>query len=307
MSFHQKTEAAANGKWKGILQTFGIPASSLTGKHTLCPLCQSKDNFRFDNKEGRGSYICTCSAGNGMQLAIRFTGKSFPEVASQIDQMVGNLKVDAQPRAEITDEDRRKALRSVWSNTAPVAPGDLAHRYLEARGVAQLTYPAALRFGAALMDGEGGVRPCMVAVVVDCEGKPVSLHRTFLRPDGKAKAEMDAPRKLMPGELPAGACVRLSDFTGGALGIAEGIETAMAASAIFDMPVWSSLNASLLAKWVPPEGCDELAIFADNDPKFGGQAAAYSLAHRMAKKGLHVTVHVPKIAGADFNDEMRTK
>ena len=303
MSYHQRTTDAAKGKWKGILLQLGIPAESLTGKHGPCPLCGGKDRFRFDNKDGRGSYICnTCGAGDGMKLATSFTGKSFTVLAPQIDDMLGNVKADAPGRPAMSDDDRAKALRAVWVATSPVTEGDLAHVYLSCRGVGELIYPKALRFGSALMDGEGGMRPALVAIVADYEGKPATLHRTFLRPDGKAKAEMTAPRKIMPGELPDRCAVRLSEFTTGALGIAEGIETAMSASALFDMPVWAAINATMLAKWWPPEGCDEVAIFADNDAKFGGQAAAYTLAHKLAVKGIAVTVHTPATIGTDFND-----
>jgi len=144
----------------------------------------------------------------------------------------------------------------------------------------------------------------MVAMVgVPGLAKFVSMHRTFLKPDGSGKAEMAAPRKLMAGELPDGACVMLSEYVpGGPLGIAEGIETAMSASALYDMPVWAAINTTLMSKWQPPEGCAEVAIFADNDQKLGGQAAAYGLGHRLSVKGIDVTVHVPGRIGADFND-----
>ena len=301
--FHERTANAAKGKWKGILLALGIPETALRDKHGPCPVCGGEDRFRWDNKEGKGTFICNvCGAGDGMKLAISFTGRPFTEVAAKIDDLLGNVKPDsAQPRREMTDEDRLQALRAVWSETRPISQDDLAHKYLTARNVGELIYPKALRFGV-LRDGEGGVRPCMVAIVSDHSGKPVTMHRTFLRPDGLAKAEMQAPRKLMPGPLPDGSAVRLSDFTTGTLGIAEGIETAMSASALYQIPVWASINAAMMAKWVPPEGAEEVAIFADNDPKFGGQAAAYGLAHRLAVKGIPVTVNVPAFVGSDFND-----
>ena len=317
MSFHEKTSHAAKGKWRGILLELGIPSDSLTGKHSKCPLCGSRDNFRWDNLEGRGSYICTCGAGDGMKLALEFTGEGFSSLAPRIDAMLGNLKPEpAGRKVEVSDEDRKAFLRSTIAETQPVTQGDLVHRYLEARGVGERIYPPALRFGPKMRDGEGGVRPCMVALVgvygaQDDHGrqKYCTLHRTFLNTDGTGKAEMPAPRKLMPGELPDGACVMLSEWTGsGPIGIAEGIETAMAASALFDLPVWAAINATMLAKWTPPPGADEVAIFADNDPRFGGQAAAYTLAHRLstAKATRHMTVNVqlPRAVGTDWNDEL---
>jgi putative DNA primase/helicase len=303
MTFHRRTADVAKGKWRGILMSFGLPENCLKDKHGPCPLCGGNDRFRWDNKEGKGTYICgQCGAGDGINLAMAYTGQTYREICDQIDGMVGNLKVEA-PKPTMTPEKRRDVLRDTYRATQPIQPGDLAHKYLESRHVDELIYPAALRFAPKLRDGEGGLRPAMIAMVgVHGEAKPVSMHRTFLAADGSAKAEMGAPRKMMPGELPEGACVMLSEYTGGPLGIAEGIETAMSASALWSLPVWSAINANLLEKWTPPEGCTEVAIFGDNDPKFGGQAAAYSLAHKLAVKGIHVTIHIPQMVGTDWAD-----
>ena len=65
-SWHVNTSQAAKGKWKGILLTLGIPAEVLVPKHGPCPLCGGKDRFRWDNKEGQGTYICnSCGAVTG--------------------------------------------------------------------------------------------------------------------------------------------------------------------------------------------------------------------------------------------------
>lgn len=301
--FHEKTVDAARGKWRGILLHLGLPEASLRDRHGPCPLCGGKDRFRFDDKEGRGSYFCNaCGAGDGMKLAVEYTGKTFREVASMIDGIVGNLTPET-PKPEISEESRVDALRNTYRATSPVEPGDLVDTYLTHRGVDRGVYPETLRFGRAIRDGDGAVRPAMVAMVGrPGRGKFDTIHRTFLKPDGSGKAEMASPRKMMPGSIPDGACVQLSNYTGGPLGIAEGIETALAAGDLFEMPVWAALNSGMLKKWWPPEGCDEVAIFGDHDAKYGGQSAAYELAHRLAVKGIAVTVHLPDIPGQDWND-----
>src|SRR5947199_194195 len=84
----------------------------------------------------------------------------------------------------------------------------------------------------------------------DWDGKGVNIHRTYIE-NGKAVL-----RKLMPGKLPDNVAIRLfgfrdNSFLGaglGTLGIAEGIETALSASALFDIPVWSAISAPLLKK-----------------------------------------------------------
>lgn len=305
--FHERTSLAAKGKWRGILMTLGVPEKALKDQHGPCPMCGGKDRFRFDDKDRRGTYICTqCGAGDGMKLAVEYTGRPFKDVAAQIDEMLGNIKPDTAPaKREMTDERRRSILRDTYSATVEVKPGDLVHAYLESRGLQERIYPKALRFAESLRDGEGGVHPAMVAMVgVHGQPKFCSMHRTFLRRDGKGKAEITAPRKLMPGELPDGACVMIGDYTPGSpLGIAEGIETAMSASAMFDIPVWAAINSTLLKKWLPPAGCDDVAVFGDNDEKFGGQSAAYALAHKLGVKGVSVTVSIPRIPGHDWADE----
>ena len=309
--FHQRTKDAARGQWRGILITFGLPEACLHNKHGPCPLCGGKDRFRWDNNEARGTYICnSCGAGDGMTLAMKFTGKPFAEIAAEIDSILGNIKVDVPGRQPMAAGDNRKALSALWNASKPVQPGDLVDRYLASRNLDELVYPKTLRFAEKLRDGEGGIRPCMIALV-GRYGQPKldTIHRTFLRPDGLGKAEMANPRKLMPGKVPDGASVMLSEWTeSGTLGIAEGIETAMAASDLFDIPVWAAISSSMMKKWLPPPGCEEIVIFGDNDKKYGGQAAAYHLAQRLAARNLPVEqVLIPEQPGEDWADEWLRK
>ncbi|MBB2965103.1 toprim domain-containing protein, partial [Methylobacterium sp. R2-1] len=86
------------------------------------------------------------------------------------------------------------------------------------------------------------------------------------------------------------------------LGIAEGIETALAAARLFNMPVWAATNSTMLAKWQPPDCAREIVVFGDADPAFGGQAAAYALAHRLAVRDRRVRVQLPPRIGSDWAD-----
>lgn len=308
MTYHVKTADAANSKWRGVLMSLGVPDSYLNGKPGPCPFCGTgTDRFVFDNKQGRGSFICrSCGAGDGMEFAMKFTGQSFAEVAARVDSIIGNEKIGTdKPKPEMSDEDRRAAVLRVAKSAQAIQPGDLVDTYLRSRGLGDDHYPSALRFAPRLSDGEGGVRPCMVASVREPGGRAVTLHRTFLRPDGKAKAEMgEKARKLMPGGLPDGGAIRLGEFIGGPLGIAEGIETAMSAAMLYELPVWAVLNAGNMEKFMPPEGCDQFVIFGDHDRNHRGQAAAEICAHRVSMKlpDLAVVVRIPPNVGDDWND-----
>lgn len=294
-----KTLEAAKGKWKGILLQLGIDRKHLTGSHAPCPLCGGDDRFRFDNKNGNGSYICNqCGAGTGMQLLQKFQGWDFATAANEVDKVLGNVQADAMKPA--MDDGKRKAmLNGLWKAGEPIQPDCMAGFYLASRGVGLCQCPD-LRFVEQCPAPDGVKRPAMLALVRDAQGNPANIHRTFLGDNGKA--DMENPRAMMPGAVPEGSAVRLFP-AGPVLGIAEGIETAYAAAKRFGVPVWSAIDAGKLAKWQPPQGCETVMVFGDNDRSFTGQAAAYALANRLAIRGLAVSVHIPEQEGRDWADE----
>ncbi|WP_198926249.1 primase-helicase zinc-binding domain-containing protein, partial [Acidithiobacillus thiooxidans] len=59
--------AAARGHWKTLLPSLGVDTHALNGKHGACPGCGGKDRFRFDDRDGNGTFVC--SQGNGDTLA----------------------------------------------------------------------------------------------------------------------------------------------------------------------------------------------------------------------------------------------
>ncbi len=105
----------------------------------------------------------------------------------------------------------------------------------------------------------------------------------------------------MPGIVAKGAAIRLGP-AGDVLGIAEGIETALSASALFSVPCWAAVSAAMLAAWQPPPEAKRIIIFGDNDPSYAGQAAVYALARRLRSDERVVEVQIPAEVGADWND-----
>ena len=75
----------------------------------------------------------------------------------------------------------------------------------------------------------------------------------------------------------SGAAIRLTAVSE-VLGIAEGLETALAASELFEVPVWSCVSAQGIESFEPPAGVNEIVIFSDNDANFAGQKAAFARA-----------------------------
>lgn len=296
-----KTADAARGKWRGILMAMGVDTKYLTDKHGPCPVCEGRDRYRWDNKDGRGTFYCSqCGAGNGFDLLMRLNGWDFITTAKRVDEIVGNVEPEtAKPKMD--DAKRVELLNRLWTSSTKLAYGDPVFAYLGRRGVLPKSVPSSLRYCPSCPCPDGEKRPALIALVQGADGNAVNIHRTFLGPNGKA--DMPDPRAMMPGALPEGSAVRLAHLHGERLGIAEGIETALAASLKCSVPVWSAINATMLAKWTPPEGVREVVIFGDNDANFAGQAAAYALAARLAGRlKLAVQVMIPDAVGTDWAD-----
>jgi putative DNA primase/helicase len=82
--------ARLGSSWPDVLARLGIPETSLRNKHGPCPACGGKDRFRFDNKRGRGDFICNqCGAGDGFKLLQLSYGWSFSEARNRVIAAAG--------------------------------------------------------------------------------------------------------------------------------------------------------------------------------------------------------------------------
>ncbi len=294
----------ARGRWTGLLPMLGVDSRYLSGrKNGPCPICGGKTRFRYDDKEGRGTWICNhCGAGDGADLAMKVLGIDFKELAERIGPLIGQVKPTA-PRKERGEADTRKSLEALWRASKRVERGDAVSRYLSAR-VGLVGVPDCLRMVERLryQDDNPSFHPGMIAKVTGLDGQGVNIHRTYLTADGR-KADVESPRRMMQGTVPDGSAVRLFP-PGTVLGIAEGIETAFAAASLFGVPVWAALNSTMLVKWEPPAGVEEVVVFGDADVKFAGQAAAFTLAKRLQRPLFdgRVRVEIPDTLGSDWCD-----
>ena len=136
--------------------------------------------------------------------------------------------------------------------------------------------------------------PAMIARVSAADGKKVTVHRTYLTPEG-TKAPVESAKKLM--EYPEdrtlrGGSIRLFP-AGRVLAVTEGIETALAVHQFTGDPVWACVSAALLESFKPPAGVEHVDIWADLDRKRAGEKAANALQERMLANGIRAVVHLP--------------
>jgi putative DNA primase/helicase len=292
-----------NGRWRSILPALGIDQKYLTGKNGPCPLCYAgRDRWRFDDQKGYGTWFCRCcGAGEGIKLAMLFTRiTDYVTIAQRIESVLGESRPEHK-KVELSEAAKREALNRLWQAARPVSAGDPVDLWLRRRGIGLTTYPASLR--TCLRARHSGppvsFHRAMLAKVTDATGRPVMIHRTFLTAAG-AKAPVEKVRMFCAGKVPAGGAVRLAPAAP-TIGVAEGIETALAAAKLFGLPVWAGLSDNGMTKFDPPPGTGHLVIFSDNDEDRAGQRAAYALAARMPA-GMKVDVKIPEDTDTDWND-----
>lgn len=327
-------------QWDALVNQY-LPAAFLTdgfwrGRPGPCPICGGHDRFTYDNKRGRGDWVCRkCNAGSpkagdGIELVCRATGMSYHELTCRLNgesvQPICPLPSRAvahRPKKNADPIWKMRRIQKQWDEAAPLTPGDHAMRYLATR-VPGLRAPRPQSLRVAMQDYmfEDEVIGRYLTIIAKFtlpDGQMATVHRTSLDPLKPCKATIiSKDGEVLPSKrndvsaLPvAGGAVRLMAPRNGELGIAEGLETSYAAYMLFGVPTWYCLNRVLVSQFVVPPGLGihTVHIFADFDevdPKTGkspGMADALTLAKRLRAAGFKVVIHRPKLRGTDFCDE----
>ena len=287
-----ETVKQACGHWPRILPALGVKV--IKNRHQACPVCGGSDRFRFDDKEGRGTWFCNqCGAGDGLKLVEKVFGMTASEAAGKVNAVTGKLppvapEVIAAAEAE-TEADRQAgaalAVR-LMENTRPAS----GNAYLTRKGFPDRECPV-----LSATHKTGGVTFRAGDVVVplyDDTGALVNLQ--LISSDG-------LKRTLKGGQV-KGAChvIEGKKQAGKRLWIAEGYATALTVHHLTGetvMVALSSVNLLSLASLVRQKhpAC-QIVLAADRDLNGDGQNKAAAAAD--ACEGI---VALPPVFG-DWND-----
>lgn len=316
----------ADGRWSEIIQNLSFididDAVANPRHHIPCPIHGGRngDAYRvFDDFDETGGSVCnTCGFfKDGLSTLAFLKGCKWSdalfEVAAYLGLDDGHCPVPVctprppKPTPVITvNAEAMERLQQLWSSSVPYdhpTAGPL-RRYLAHRGLGAYRPGETIRFVAAHPYYDASTRqllgrfPAMLALMQDNDGNALTIHRTYLSPDGR-KASVPKPKKLMPAiaaRIISHRCgaIHLVPPTGDTLGIAEGIETAVSVYLATGIPTWSCYSAGVLTRFSPPPGIKRLVIWGDNDASGAGETAAKTLAERLTGLPIQVIAKFPR-------------
>lgn len=193
----------------------------------------------------------------------------------------------------------------IFNESWPITDTD-GERYLFSRGIefAEQTPPEALRFHPSILHEPTRKQyPALIAAVTNADGALVGIHRTYLEPGGKSKANIPfGGAKRMLGDC-YGSFVRLSTNVEKKLVVTESIETALTImQACPELPVWAAMSLGNMKSPVP-SSVQEIILCADGDNRDPSAAERLLMdAVRLQQEANHRVLIARPPKGLDFND-----
>lgn len=323
-------KSLCRGRWDHVLRALApglndaLDTVHPVPKHVPCPVHGGKDGFRvFRDVDETGGGICnTCGPrSDGIALIAWANDWTVGETLRELTAFLQGHAISVPaPRVlpsakEIAEENERvsKKLIETWKNSVQVSNpiAEPARLYLARRGLPTTIYPS-VRFHPSLPYYERkqlkGRFPALVAMV-EVNGKPVTLHRTYLSADG-TKAPVDEPKKSMmypSTQSMVGSAIRLAKHSW-ILGLGEGIETTLSGMFAMGIPGWATISAELMESVVLPPEVTHVIIWGDKDQNKRGEKAAKYLIQRLWSEKRVVAAFFPLAPipdgkkGIDWND-----
>lgn len=329
---YSDVESLSNGRWTAILSSLG-PTSSLVNRHQPCPCCGGRDRFRFDDKNGSGSFICTHfgnGGGNGFQLVQHWFDCDFEVALKAVADVLRVEEGSTSPSFQNIGvrpqaiKDHKMALEQIWGECSCKDETSLMQKYLHSRGLDWKKIKdfdiEALRFHPALpywcFEEQKNIKlgkfSALVGKITDNQNNLQGLHFTYLQHIAGQASKLEIAnsngtpltakkmRSRYAGSL-KGCAIHLYPSTE-ELAVCEGIETAFAIREASGLPVWACLSENGLQSLILPSTLKKFYIYCDNDLHAQGFRAGHNLMVRAIKSGVKAHIWQPKQLGWDALD-----
>lgn len=274
---------------------------------------------RLGGKWSPSGAMCHCPAHDDRtpSLSVRvgekallfkcFAGCDTIDVIGAIRRLDRNIQLTGQntapsPQISLSPQWLQQRALDLWDGAHPLV-GTSAEQYLQRRSI--ILSPPALRFHRRTPLGRGKravFRPALLAALHE-RSRLVALQRTFLDPGEPRRArDLGNPRRMLgrPGQ---GAVILAP--ANDTLGLAEGVETALSAILLLDIPVWATLGNERLAHVAIPDTVTRLILLPDNDR--GGRIGAAKAVEAYAMPGRTIETLWPPQGFNDWNDVLRAE
>ena len=198
--------------------------------------------------------------------------------------------------------DYNKLAQSIWRYAQPFE-ASLAEIYLRSRAILPTGIKA--RFDAKSQFGPGEAKAFAPALIVPIEDDTgvIAIHRTFLSPDGRGKAKIDEPKRMLGN--PGGGAVRWGGIPAdGILRLAEGVEEAASVMNMLEPGtfVWPALGIERYQAITIPESIKQVVIYSQHGAE--AERAIERATPHLTANGRGLLVKPPPHAG-DWNDLLR--
>lgn len=266
----------------------------------------------------------------GYQVALSFLGwegaraLDLPHQEKQRRALERDREIAEKNAADELAENRRHAFDR-WANRDERLSYDcVVWRYLKTRGIDLARFAGESRLPGAIRQRNEGRVVAMSSLITSPDGKPWSVHRTFLKPDGSGKAEVNPQRKIWPGGFQGGA-IRLAKginkcspeeaardgLAGEVLAIGEGVETMLSVSlAAGHWRSWAAGNVNAIGAVVVPPSVETVVLVGENDESPEAQRAFTNAIRAQASQARekHYALYVtrPPAGSGDFNDALQS-
>lgn len=269
----------------------------------------------FETERGRiGNWVDAATGEHGDLVDLIRLNQRHGRLSETIDEAEKFLSlppsVEADPCRSAKSPPARvgspTAARRLFAASKPLV-GTLAATYLAARGITRIGELAALRFHPRCyyrpneddLPGTPGSFPAVIAAVTDCGDVQTGTHRTWLDPNGSAKATVASPRRAMGNIL--GHAIRFG-LAEDVMIAGEGIETVLSLrEAVPTLPMIAATSSAHLAAIQFPRSLRRLYVARDRDK--AGDGAFAVLSDRAQAAGIELVSLLPELG--DFNDDLR--